>query len=262
MNDNNIQFVYESLEPIMKKAGEILLSYFKRPVTVRRKGDDSIVTDADLASESFLKAELSKLLPEAAMYAEESGHQGNGPYCFVIDPLDGTTNFSRGIGYFCISVCLTYYGEPVVGAIYQPLQNDYFIAIKGGGMHLSGVPFHLNSIDLASSMVVISLPYQGPYRTILLRYAQAVIPKACSFRSLGASALDLANIAAGRIDGIFLADHAWWDVAAGSLLIAEAGGLITDFSGKPLRSDFKTCIAGSQHIYPALKELLNSIEEG
>lgn len=262
MNDKNIQFVYESLEPIMKKAGEILLSHFKRPLFVHRKKDDSIVTDADLASERFLQTELSKLLPEAALYAEESGHRGNGPYCFVIDPLDGTTNFARGIGYFCVSVSLTYQREPVVGAIYQPLQDDYFVAIKGGGMHLNGVPLRLGSIDLASSMVVISLPYQGPYRTKLLRYAQAIIPKTCSFRSLGASALDLANIAAGRIDGIFLADHAWWDVAAGSLLITEAGGLITDFSGKPLTSDFKTCIAGSKNMYPVLKELLDSIEEG
>jgi len=262
MSDTNIQFIYESLEPIMKKAGAILLSYFKRPLSVHHKKDDSIVTDTDLASEAFLKAELGKLLPEAAMYAEESGHTGDSPYCFVIDPLDGTTNFSRNIGYFCVSVCLTYNGEPIVGAIYQPLQDDYFTAIKGGGMYLNGVQFHLNSIDVAASMVVISLPYQGPYRTKLVRYAQSMIPKICSFRSLGASALDLANIAAGRIDGLFLADHAWWDVAAGSLLITEAGGLITDFSGKPLRSDFKTCIAGSRHIYPALKELLDSIEEG
>ena len=252
---------FEHIEPIIKQAGAILLAYFKTSLDVHTKGDSSIVTQADLASESYLKSALKKIMPDASFYAEESGREGDNPYCFVIDPLDGTTNFSRGIGYFCISICLTYHDEPLAAAVYQPIQDDFFVAVKGGGTFLNGKQINLAKPHFEQSLVVISLPYKkNAQHALLLEYAQRVAPHTYAFRCMGASALDLAYVAVGRIDGICLADHAWWDVAAGILLITEAGGAITDFSGIELRSTFKNCIAGSKKVYNTLKEMLNGFK--
>jgi len=249
----------KAIEPIIRQAGEILLSYFNKTLEIHEKADGSIATNADLASERYLKQALGALVPDVSFNAEESGKQGVNSYCFVIDPLDGTTNFSRGIGYFCISVCLTYDDEPILAVIYQPLMNEYFHAYKGDGAFLNGQQLNIDvSVPLDKSLTVVGLPYTKNAQYLeLLELARVIAPKSFAFRHLGASALDLAYVAAGRINGVYLAELAWWDVAAGMLLIDQAGGTVTDFEGNQITPVFKTCLAGSPEVYIQLKKLID-----
>jgi len=253
----------EAIKPIIKQAGEILLSYFNKTLEVHKKADGSIATNADLASEQYLKQALSDVLSGVSFNAEESGKQGANSYCFVIDPLDGTTNFSRGIGYFCISVCLTCNDKPLLAVVYQPIMREYFVAIEGKGAFLNGQQLNIDlSIPLDKSLTIVGLPYTKNEQYLeLLELARVIAPKSFAFRHLGACALDLAYVAAGRINGVYLADLAWWDVAAGILLIEQAGGVVTDFEGDRITPTFKTCLAGSSEVYMQLKKLIEQAKK-
>lgn len=245
-------------EVIVKKAGEILLSYFRRTIQVHRKHHGGLVTEADLASENFLKAELGKLLPEAAFWAEESGKSGEAEYHWVIDPLDGTTNFAHGLPYFCISVALTHNHNPIVGIIYQPLLNECFTAVKGEGAFCNNQQIMVSEVkSMAESMIVVGLPYvkSGYYRALLQDFKKVAL-KSFAVRHFGAAALDLAYVAAGRLDAVFFEKLGWWDVAAGRILIEESKGIITDFEGLPIFPDFISCLASSRSLHQPLQELL------
>ncbi|BDC34696.1 inositol monophosphatase [Candidatus Dependentiae bacterium Noda2021] len=218
-----------------------------------------MVTQADLESEEYLKLELGKLVPEAAFWAEESGKSGDAEYHWVIDPLDGTTNFARGLPYFCISVALTKNNKPILGAIYQPVTEELFIAAQGLGAFCNGVRLDitaLNSIH-ASVPVVIGLPfaYVDYYQTVVQKFKK-MTRKHCVVRSSGAAALDSAYAAAGSIDIVFFEKLGWWDIAAGVILITEAGGIISDFSGKPITPESTRYIGGSKSTYETFYQLI------
>ncbi len=253
----------KDIKPIIRQAGEILLSYFNKTLEIHEKADGSIATNADLASEKYLKKALGALIPGVSFNAEESGKQEGNSYCFVIDPLDGTTNFSRGIGYFCISVCLTYNDDPLLAVVYQPIMKEYFVACKGDGAFLNGQKLNIDvSVPLDKSLTVVGLPYtKNAHYLELLELTRVIAPKSFAFRHLGASALDLAYVAAGRINGVYLAELAWWDVAAGMLLITQAGGTVTDFEGNQITPVFKTCLAGSPEVYSQLKKLIDQAKK-
>ncbi len=249
----------KELEPIIRKAGDILLSYQGKQLTRTQKERHGFVTQADLASEQYLIEELSKLLPEAAFWAEESGKSGESEYCWVIDPLDGTTNFSYGLPYFCISVALTHRDVPQVGVVYQPLLNEFFYAQQGEGVFLNGQPITVSGPErFDRSLIAVGLPYPAEERTHMVGIARVVSGKAHGIRHFGAIALDLAYVAAGRLDGVIFGGLAWWDVAAGMLLIQEAGGIVSDFQGNQLNPQYKTCIGGGPMVYTTLKEIVTS----
>ncbi|MDP3889384.1 MAG: inositol monophosphatase family protein [bacterium] len=246
------------LEPIMRKAGAIILGYGDKELKTAYKNNQGLVTEADRASENYLIEALSKILPEAAIVAEESGNNGSGNYCWVIDPLDGTTNFVHELPYFCISVALTYNNEPVVGAIFNPLRNEFFYAQRGHGATLNGKPIHVSSLRaVGKSLIALGLPYDHELRAPLLDVANKLAQKAFGIRHIGAAALDLAYVACGRFEGCFFSHLAWWDVAAGVVLIQEAGGTITDFYGKPLTPEYISCMAGGPAVYQELKNMLD-----
>jgi len=238
------------LEPIIRQAGVILLSYYGKELTRQEKKNHGFVTEADRASENCLIDQLAKILPEASFFAEESGRSGDNDYCWVIDPLDGTTNFVHELPYFCISVALTYKGKPQVGILYQPLTNELFFAEQGKGAFLNGekikisLPKHFNN-----SLVAMGLPYQSLKKKQLLHIAEQIAQQAYCVRHFGAIALDLAYVACGRMDGVFFSYLAWWDVAVGMLLIEQAGGVVTDFSGQSVSEDYTSCIAGSKMVH-------------
>lgn len=252
------QHLQAALEPIMREAGEIILSYFNRPNGVTVKKDTSLVTDADKASEAFLIKSLKGLMPEAAFWAEESGVQGGGDYCWVIDPLDGTTNFVHGIPYFCISVALTYKGVPQVGAVYDPLQREFFYAARGQGAFLNGERIAVSREKrLAQATWLVGLPYGKSERfRALIERLGVIAPNSFAFRHLGAAALDQAYVACGRLDAVFFVDLAWWDVAAGMLLLEQAGGLVTDFAGKPITSAYRSFIGANRSLHGELSTIL------
>lgn len=246
------------LERILATASDIVLSFFHRPNGAHMKKDMSLVTDADKASEAYLIKELTALVPGVAIWAEESGAKQGNDYCWVIDPLDGTTNFVHGIPYFCISVALTYKGVPQVGAIYVPLQREFYYAAKGEGAWLNGERIEVSHEQkLENAVWLVGLPYAKSERfKALVERISAVAPRSFAFRHLGAAALDLAYVACGRLDAVFLVDLAWWDVAAGLLILEEAGAVVTDFAGKPITAAYRSLIAANRPLHDELSRLL------
>lgn len=246
--------------PIIKSAGTILLSHFNTSLERKEKaGDHGFVTKADLESEGYLIKHLQPLIPEAAFFAEESGKRGNTAqgYCWVIDPLDGTTNFAHGLPYFCISVALTQNNVPVFGMIYQPITDELFYATQGNGAYLNGKPLAVSQSSFDKSVIALGLPYaKDDTFDYLLQRTLAIGRQVYAIRHLGAVALDAAYVAAGVLDGMFFEELGWWDVAAGMLIIEEAGGLVTDFQGKPIDPAYKSFIAGGPDIHKRLQEKL------
>jgi myo-inositol-1(or 4)-monophosphatase len=250
---------HESIKPIMEQAGQILLGYFDKKLTFTQKDQAGFVTQADLASEEYLIEALGALLPQSVFHAEESGKTGDGDYRWVIDPLDGTTNFAHGLPYFCISVALTHHDKPIVGAIYNPMLKDFFYAQRGGGATLNGVQVRIREQqDLSRTVMAVGFPYAKNKQFMeLLENVQRILPETYALRYFGAVALDLAYVAAGRLDAAFFEGLGWWDVAAGIVLIEEAGGQVTDFQGRQVGPDYVSFVAANgpmhQKLLPFLK---------
>ena len=244
------------VEPIIRKAGDILLSYYHKQLTWKDKQEHGFVTEADVASEEYLIEQLKKLLPETSFFAEESGKQGNqeSEYCWVIDPLDGTTNFAYGIPHFCISVALTQHDKPIFGMIYLPLQNELFYAEKGKGAFLNGKRIAVaEQRPLDRTLLLVGFPYvKGHTFLSVMHHLADISPKTYAFRHLGAIAVDQAYVACGRGDGIFFEDLAWWDIAAGLLLIEEAGGVVTTYQGTEVTSSYQSYVGGNRQIHTRL----------
>jgi myo-inositol-1(or 4)-monophosphatase len=250
----------EKVTPIIKNAGDILLSYFNTHLErVEKPGDHGFVTQADLSSEKYLIEHLSTVIPGASFFAEESGKTGVNKegYCWVIDPLDGTTNFAHGLPYFCISVALTLDDKPVFGMILNPITQELFWAELGKGSYLNGKRMQVSSSSLAQGVIALGLPYaKSDTFDYLLARTLSIAHEASSIRHLGAVALDAAYVAAGKIEGMFFENLGWWDIAAGMLLIHEAGGVVTDFQGKKITPEYVSCIAGAPQVHALLQELL------
>ena len=218
-----------ALESIITHAGEIILSHQAQVTILDHKMAGAVVTTADIASEQYLIKELSSLLPEASWYAEESGSSGTAhDYCWVIDPLDGTTNFSHGFPHIAVSVALTYKGVPQIGVVYDPILRELFYAHKGYGAWLNGEPIRIPTQLLDRKLLLVATPYEEDVTYANgLQKLLAVGPATYAFRQTGSVALDCAYVAAGRADGLFFMDLPWWDIAAGLLILQEAGAHIT-----------------------------------
>lgn len=247
-----LQDLRAKVEPIVRDAGDILLSYFHTNL-IRTEKQSGFVTEADLASERFLMAELHKVMPEAAFFAEESGKSGNSTddYCWVIDPLDGTTNFAHGLPYFCISVALTFKGKPVFGCIYQPLLNEFFYASQGNGAYLNGERIQVSAVrSLQESLLLVGFPYaKGEHYQNVLNYLRDLSKKTYAFRHFGAVALDQAYLACGRSEVVFFEQLGWWDVAAGIILIQEAGGVVSTYQGRVVDAHYESFLAANQELH-------------
>jgi myo-inositol-1(or 4)-monophosphatase len=249
------------VESIMRAAGDIILAHRFKPLQRVEKKGAGFVTVADTESEAYLIEHLSKLIPGIGFFAEENGHkQGSNDYCWVIDPLDGTTNFAYGLPHFCISVALTYKNKPLLGCVYQPLLNEFFWAIKGKGAWLNGKPIHVSQVRrIQESFLLFCIPYnknEGSkklFDTVLTLSQQTY-----SMRLLGAAALDQSYVAAGRLDGMFFEQLSWWDVAAAALVIEEAGGRVSDYEGNQLTPHFTSFVAGNPYIHEKLVKMFNN----
>jgi len=250
--------LHKELEQILKGAGEIVRSYWGKQLEHQKK-HDGFLTDADLASEAYLIEKLTALVA-ADIWAEESGQSGsnNNGYRWVIDPLDGTTNFAYGLPYFCISVALTKHDSPIHAAIYNPLQDDFFYARQGAGAWCNSKKIAISAPhSIKDAVVGLGFSYALNKRSSLLLAAQKIVTTVQAVRNMGAIALDLAHLAAGRLDGVFFSHLSWWDVAAGMLLVTEAGGTISDFQGNPVTPAYQNCVAGGRLVFDHLQEILS-----
>lgn len=241
------------IEPIIFKAGDILLSYFNQGVEISFKADGQYVTNADLECEKFLKEELGKFLPGSSFCCEESGISGYSDYSWVIDPIDGTTNFAHGISYFCISVALTYKNDPLIGIIFDPIKRELFYAQKNKGAFLNGKQIYASQKDnFEECILVTNFPYTQVSRWDILN---KIRNSSKSLRVMGSAALDIANVASGRFDGCFFYDLKWWDIAAGILIVQEANGKVSQHNGQGINPSCDTFLAGGPAIHKFFSKL-------
>lgn len=243
-------------------AGAILRDGFGSSMSVQSKsGRHNLVTEFDIRVESFLHEQLTSLIPNSSFLGEEGGHRdGSRALTWVVDPLDGTVNFAHGIPIFCVSIAAVVEGNITLGVIYAPMIGELFSTIRGKGAWLHNRRLQVSSTaTLADSMLVTGFPYdvsENPDRCIeqfasLLRLGLPV-------RRLGSAALDLAYTAAGRFDGYFEVRLQPWDMAAGALMVREAGGSVTHYANQPFVLERNSIVASNGTIHQELINLLSS----
>lgn len=223
------------------------------------KTENNLVTYVDKESERRFVEALSKLLPEAGFVAEEgTGTKNETGYNWVIDPLDGTTNFVHGVPVWCTSIGLCYDTEPVLGIIYDPNTNECYSAYQGGGAFLNDKAVHVSNIDkLGQSLLATGFPYDDFGREeAYIKLFRQLMRDTRGMRRLGSAALDMAWVACGRFEAFYEYGLNPWDVAAGSIIVREAGGIVTEFNGNnnPVFGDDLICSNGK--IHSALKDVV------
>lgn len=258
----------EIIIPLMRRAGKIMLEAenIESQDSLSEKGDAAnLVTVYDVAVQSFLLTEIKKAIPDATFIAEEKENDPSvldGEHCFIIDPIDGTANFAHGYRHSCISLALFSRGEAVFSAIYNPYGDELFSATRGGGAFVNGKKISVSDRDPAHSIIAFGTApyYKKELGEKTFRLAYELYRQCSDVRRAGAAALDLAYLAAGRNDGFFECVLSPWDIAAGYLLVKEAGGIITDMDGGEISfSAPSSVIAASPAIYGRLLEIVKLI---
>jgi myo-inositol-1(or 4)-monophosphatase len=258
--------MYEDLLATAQQAArtgaEVVRRYFRdAKLEVRRKGQNDFVTQADKESEAAVLAEIRRRFPEHRILAEEGGGAGIGgdnDYQWLIDPLDGTTNFMQGLPVYCVSVACRKGDELLVGVINDPEGNNLFTAAKGGGARWNGQPMEPPRSDgLDGAFLATGYPFRAlPTLDVYLAVFRDVFQHAKAIRRCGAAALDLAYTAAGVYDGFFEFRLSPWDIGAGILLIEEAGGVVTDLDGGRGYFAGGNVIAGAPAVQKELLEIV------
>ena len=230
-------------------------------VRISQKQVNDFVTEVDHASEEAIIETLLTAYPTHGIWAEESGKTHgakNADHVWIIDPLDGTTNFIHGFPVYCVSIALAVKGKVEQAVIYDPSRNDLFTATKGRGAYMNERRLRVSKrIDLRQCLISTGFPFRpGDNFNNYLRMMSEVMTRTAGLRRPGAAALDLAYVAAGFTDGFFETGLSAWDVAAGSLLVTEAGGLIGNFTGESDFLEQKECVAGNPKIYGQMVAIL------
>ncbi|HKY64331.1 MAG TPA: inositol monophosphatase family protein [bacterium] len=247
-------------EAACRIAGKLQLEGLKRDKQIEFKGSINLVTDVDKACEKAIVEVLQGRFPEHDILAEEgSGRRKNSEYKWIIDPLDGTTNYAHGYRLFCVSIALEHKGEIVVGAVFEPNRDEMFLAEKGGGARLNGEKLAVSQVaDLNHAMLATGFAYNvRETANNNLDHFQKFLMKSQAIRRDGVAAVDLCYVAAGRFDGFWELNLFPWDVAAGYLMIQEAGGKVSDFRGKAFDVYSKEILASNGRLHPAMSSLLS-----
>ena len=229
-------------------------------LTISDKGFNDFVSEVDLASEKEIIRVLKSAYPDHAFLGEESGLTHQAENVWIIDPLDGTTNFLHGFPQYCISIALEQKGEITQAVIYDPNRNDLFTATKGQGAYLNQRRMRVSSKSkLNESMLGTGFPFRDfEHLPVYLKILEEVIRGTSGIRRPGSAALDLAYVAAGWFDGFFEINLSKWDIAAGGLLVMEAGGIVSDFSEKNEWLESGNIIATTPKIYEPLIKIIQS----
>jgi myo-inositol-1(or 4)-monophosphatase len=254
---------FERIKQIGIKAAyggaEVLRSNFGNISRVTKKGAIDLVTEADIGSEKKILATIRDAFPDHTILAEESGlNQGSNEYKWLIDPLDGTTNFAHQLPIFCISIAFAYADEICVGIVLDPVSGELFSATRNQGALLNGKAIDVSTTaQVSESLLVTGFPYNVHeiFDQIVTRYASC-LRAAQGIRRLGSAALDLCYVACGRFEGFWEQNLKPWDTAAGSLIAAEAGAPVTDFSNRRFRVDGKEILATNGRIHDEMLKLL------
>ena len=244
-----------------RDAGRLLLEKFGRGIAVSKKGDINLVTEADLASEAMMIERIKSYYPKHSILAEESGEAviagGDSTWKWIIDPLDGTTNFAHGYPCWCVTLALEHDAEIVVGVTYDPTRDELFAAERGRGATMNNQPIRVSKEDqLGDALLVTGFPYDIKRRPDLAKHLTEFLLNSRGVRRDGSAAIDMAYVACGRFDGFWEAGLKPWDMAAGVLLIEEAGGQVSHYDASP-HSIYKPPICASNGlIHSQMVEIL------
>ena len=228
----------EQIISIVREAGEIVLSaHDVWSQTHEKSSAADLVTEYDLAVERFLKEKLPPLVPGSLFFGEEEKENASPltGWVFIVDPIDGTTNFVRGLKHSAISVALAHDGAVEYGVVYDPYKDEIFSAKRGGGAFLNGRPIHVSERPLDQGVFGMGTAiYDRQFIAPTMRLTEQLFRRSCDFRRLGAAALDLCGVACGRLDLFFEYSLSPWDHAAGGLILTEAGGVLSTLEGRPM----------------------------
>jgi myo-inositol-1(or 4)-monophosphatase len=244
-----------------REAGALLRGYLGA-VAVDFKGTVDLVTDADRASEALIAAKISTAFPDHALVGEEgtrgpSGQIDRSGYSWTIDPLDGTTNYAHGYPHFAVSIAMEHVGETLLGVIYDPTRDELFEATRGGGATLNGKALGVSKTDeLIRSLLATGFPYDLTARGESTALWNAFLNICQGTRRDGSAALNLAYVAAGRLDGFWERPLNPWDIAAGALIVQEAGGIVSGFDGGLFDPFDREVIASNGQIHDAMLEVV------
>jgi myo-inositol-1(or 4)-monophosphatase len=244
-----------------RSAGNVLVRGMNRvsDLTIESKGRNDFVTEIDRAAEQAVLEVVRKAYPEHGFLGEETGRSGGDEVIWIVDPLDGTTNYLHGFPQFCVSIAAETRGKPTVAVIYDPLRQEMFTAVRGEGAQLEGRKIRVTKrAGLAGALIGTGFPFRNreTWGDLYYDMLKAVSVEAAGIRRPGSAALDLAYVAAGRLDGFWEVGLKPWDTAAGELLIREAGGLISDWHGTERHRELGHMVAGAPKVF---KELLKIV---
>jgi myo-inositol-1(or 4)-monophosphatase len=243
-----------------REAGELLLANMGRRVEVMHKGPIDLVTEVDLASERLIKGLIATHYPRHAVLGEEGGETGAeaAEYRWVVDPLDGTTNYAHGYPAFCVSIGVEHRGEVILGVVYDPTRDELFAAERGAGATLNNRPIRASpTAPLKQALLATGFPYDISSENFTnLEHFRNFYLHAQAVRRAGSAALDLCYVACGRFDGFWELKLAPWDTAAGTLLVSEAGGRVTHFDGSPFDIRRSGCLASNGRIHDEMMGVL------
>jgi myo-inositol-1(or 4)-monophosphatase len=240
-----------------RASGAVLRDGWGRTHHPELKRRVDLVTDYDRRSEALLLEAIAREFPGDAVLAEESGVRAvaGARVRWIVDPLDGTTNFAHNYPFFCVSVGVEVDGTLAAGAVYDPVRDELFAAAAGAGATLNGAPIHVSSIaHVQEALLITGFPYEHPELSLPL--FGAFLVRAQGVRRDGSAALNLCYLACGRFDGFWEDDLSPWDMAAGTLIAREAGGVVTAYDGGPFELDGRQILGSNGHIHEEMREIL------
>src|SRR5438270_7334971 len=253
-----------AMSAIAREAGALLLPYFHQGLKIEYKGDADLVTPADRGAEKLIRERIANQFPSHDVLGEEQGLNDRGAeYRWYVDPLDGTTNFAHGYPVYCVSMALEHrsgHGETrVAGVVYDPTRDELFSAEQGRGAHLNGKPIRVSkAAELKECLVATGFPSHKRHKNPNIFFYHQITLRTHGVRRAGSAALDLCSVACGRFDGFWEFNLNPWDTAAGVLIVEEAGGRITDFSGGKFKLDSRETVASNALIHD---ELVNEFQQ-
>ena len=247
-----------------REAGELLMHEFDRPQQLTYKGEVDIVTEADRRSEALIVGQLRRKFPEHAILGEEGGASGSNEaaYQWLVDPLDGTTNFAHGFPVFAVSIGLLENGEPLVGAVYNPVTRELFSARRGEGAYRGEKRIRVSTVrSLSKSLLATGFPTRKRTQNPNIHYYWEFTLRSHGVRRAGSAALDLCSVACGQFEGFWEFGLKPWDTGAGVLLVREAGGMVTDFSERSYHPGDSELLATNGLIHDEMRELALEIKQ-
>jgi myo-inositol-1(or 4)-monophosphatase len=249
----------KTCEHAARSGGQVLLDWVGR-FAAREKGPADLVTEADLASQEVIREILLSAYPEHGFLGEEGESTGaeKAEYRWLVDPLDGTTNYVHQIPHYCVSIALERRGQLICGTVFDPVSGECFTAVHGGGAHLNGRKIAASAaVDFSQAVAAVSFPPKVQRGSRALNEFNRAVEVFQSIRRTGSTALNLCYLATGRFDAYWGGDTKAWDVAAGALIVQEAGGVITDYTGKSLDLDHpQFAAAATAPLHAKLLDLL------